>query len=151
MGQGPSSGSATETSSGGGVTTLIGVTAGDRVNFVIHPASQTSSVLLLYNARATYMYRIDGMYEHGEFEVASAYFFKFIAICTENRTGIPLSFLPFGYDHGDLTAPSVDDGNTDEIVLGTDIVIFGSRHNHLYVSHNNDNVDFWEVYSYSYV
>ena len=46
----------------GGGTTVIGVTAGDRINFVIHPASQTSSALLLYNTTATYMYRIDGMY-----------------------------------------------------------------------------------------
>ena len=50
---------------------------------------------------------------------------------------IPQSFLPFGPDHGDLTAPVVDDGSTDEIILGTDVVIFGSRHNRLYVSHNN--------------
>ena len=49
---------------------------------------------------------------------------------------IPQSFLPFGSDHGDLTAPVFDDGNTGEIILGTDVVIFGSRHNRLYVSYN---------------
>ena len=37
-----------------------------------------------------------------------------------------------------MTVPVVDDGSTDEIILGTDIVIFGSRHNRLYVSHNNN-------------
>ena len=46
----------------GGVTTLIGVAAGDRVNFVTHPASQSSSVLSLYNTTATYMYIFDGRY-----------------------------------------------------------------------------------------
>ena len=46
----------------GGVTTLIGVAAGDQVNFVTHPASQSSSVLSLYNTTATYMYIFDGMY-----------------------------------------------------------------------------------------
>ena len=45
----------------GGHTTLIGVSAGDRVNFVTHPASKTSSVLLLYNTTTTYMYRVNGM------------------------------------------------------------------------------------------
>ena len=42
----------------GGSSTLIGVSAGDRINFVTHPASQTSAVLSLYNTTATY--RIDG-------------------------------------------------------------------------------------------
>ena len=44
----------------GGVTTLIGVTAGDRVNFITHPASRSMAVLMLYNTTITY--RIDGMY-----------------------------------------------------------------------------------------
>ena len=44
----------------GGVNTLIGVTAGDRVNFVTHPASQSTAVFMLYNTTTTY--RIDGMY-----------------------------------------------------------------------------------------
>ena len=50
---------------------------------------------------------------------------------------IPQSFLPFGSDHGDLTVPVDDDGSTDEIILGTDVVIFGSRHNRLYVSEHD--------------
>jgi hypothetical protein len=44
----------------GGSGTVIGVSAGDRVNFVTHPASQSSDVLLLYNTTATY--RVDGMF-----------------------------------------------------------------------------------------
>ena len=71
--------------------------------------------------------------------LAFVYFFLFIS--TANDTGgdtrIPRSFLPFGSDHGDLTAPIFDDGNTDEIILGTDVVIFGSRHNRLYVSEHD--------------
>ena len=46
----------------GGVNTLIGVTAGDRVNFVTHPASLSTAVLLLYNTTTIYMYRVNGMY-----------------------------------------------------------------------------------------
>ena len=38
----------------GGSTTLIGVSAGDRVNFITHPASLNSSVLLLDNTTTTY-------------------------------------------------------------------------------------------------
>ena len=45
----------------GGGTTVIGVTAGDRVNFITHPASQSSAVLMLYNTTTTYMYRVNGM------------------------------------------------------------------------------------------
>ncbi len=44
----------------GGSDTVIGVSAGDRVNFITHPASQSSDVLLLFNTTATY--RVDGMY-----------------------------------------------------------------------------------------
>ena len=47
---------------------------------------------------------------------------------------IPQSFLPFGPDQGDLTVPVNDDGSTNGILLGTDVIIFGSRHNQLYVS-----------------
>ena len=43
----------------GGLNTLIGVSAGDRVNFVTHPASLSSSVLSLDNTTITY--RVDGM------------------------------------------------------------------------------------------
>ena len=43
-------------------------------------------------------------------------------------------FLPFGSAHGDSRAPTSDDSSTGEIRLGTDIVIFGSRQNRLYVS-----------------
>ena len=48
---------------------------------------------------------------------------------------IPAGFLPFGSAHGDSRVPRFDDGSTGEIQLGTDIVIFGSRQNRLYVSH----------------
>ena len=41
----------------GGFITLIGVSAGDRVNFITHPASLSSSVLLLDDTTITY--RID--------------------------------------------------------------------------------------------
>ena len=41
----------------GGFRTLIGVSAGDRVNFITHPASLSSSVLLLDDTTITY--RID--------------------------------------------------------------------------------------------
>ena len=43
-------------------------------------------------------------------------------------------FLPFGSAHGDSTVSNTDDGSTDEIELKTDIVIFDSRQNKLYVS-----------------
>ena len=45
-----------------------------------------------------------------------------------------IGFLPFGSAHGDSTAPMLDDGSTNGIQLGTDIVIFGSHQNRLYVS-----------------
>ena len=62
--------------------------------------------------------------------------------CTANdsdsgRGQIPRSFLPFGPDFGDLTVPTSDDGTTDEIILATDVVIFGSSHNRLYVSQHD--------------
>ena len=46
----------------GGFRTLIGASAGDGVNFITHPASLSSSVLLLDNTTTTY--RIDGKF-HG--------------------------------------------------------------------------------------
>ena len=46
----------------------------------------------------------------------------------------PTNFLPFGPAHGDSTVPTLDDGSTGGIQLGTDIVIFGSHQNRLYVS-----------------
>ena len=64
------------------------------------------------------------------------YFFS-AANGTGGDTRIPRSFLSFGPDHGDLTAPVNDDGNTDEIILETDVIIFGSRHNRLYVSEHD--------------
>ena len=51
---------------------------------------------------------------------------------------IPTGFLPFGSAHGDSTVPTRDDDSTEEIQLGTDIVIFGSRQNRLYVSRDYD-------------
>ena len=47
----------------GGIGTLIGVSAGDGVNFITHSASRTSAVLMLDNTTATY--RIDGMLSCG--------------------------------------------------------------------------------------
>ena len=46
----------------GGNTTVIGVTAGDQVNFITHPASRSLAVLMLNNTTTTYMYRVNGMY-----------------------------------------------------------------------------------------
>ena len=46
----------------GGNTTQIGVSAGDRVNFITHPASQSTAVLMLYNTTTTYIYRFNGIY-----------------------------------------------------------------------------------------
>ena len=46
----------------GGNTTVIGVTAGDQVNFITHPASRSTAVLMLYNTTTTYTYRFNGMY-----------------------------------------------------------------------------------------
>ena len=42
--------------------------------------------------------------------------------------------LPYGSAHGDSTLPRSDDGYSNEIRLGTDVVIFGSSYNGLYVS-----------------
>ena len=47
---------------------------------------------------------------------------------------IPIGFLPFGTAHGDSRVPSVDDGSSREIQLGTDVVLFGSHQDRLYVS-----------------
>lgn len=46
--------------------------------------------------------------------------------------------LPYGSDHGDSIVPKNDDGYSEEISLGTDVVIFGFSYNHLYVSHVTD-------------
>ena len=43
----------------GGSMTLIGISAGDRVNFITHPASLSSSVLLLDNTTTTYKFEVD--------------------------------------------------------------------------------------------
>ena len=64
-------------------------------------------------------------------------FIFFFSTANISDRQIPQSFLPFGSDHGDLTAPVFDDGSTGEIILGTDVVIFGSRHNRLYVSEHD--------------
>ncbi len=48
--------------------------------------------------------------------------------------GIPESFLPFGIAYGDSVLRDVDDGSSEEILLGTDVIIFGTRNNRLYVS-----------------
>ena len=47
---------------------------------------------------------------------------------------IPEDFLPFGSAYGDSALRGVDDGSTGEIQLGTDVVIFGTRNDRLYVS-----------------
>lgn len=43
-------------------------------------------------------------------------------------------FLPFGIKYGDVTLTDVDDGSSEEIVLATDAVIFGSIQDRLFVS-----------------
>ena len=48
---------------------------------------------------------------------------------------IPANFLPFGTAHGDSRVPTALVGSTEAIPLGTDVVIFGSHHNTLYVSY----------------
>ena len=57
-------------------------------------------------------------------------------IFLENESGIPIpdGFLPFGLAHGDSIGPRADDGSSEEIRLASDVVIFGLRHNLLYVS-----------------
>ena len=56
---------------------------------------------------------------------------------TANDSGVQIIdvFLPFGPDHGDSTVPARDDGSSEEIVLETGVVIYGSSYNRLYVSH----------------
>ena len=72
---------------------------------------------------------------------ALAYFLFSFFYCTVNdsRSGgqIPRNFLPFGPDRGDSIVPTRDDGATDEIILGTNVIIFGSSHNRLYVSQHD--------------
>ena len=47
---------------------------------------------------------------------------------------IPDNFLPFGLMYGDSVIPPIDDGSSQEVLLGTDVIIFGSRNSRLYVS-----------------
>ena len=49
---------------------------------------------------------------------------------------IPENFLPFGPMYGDTIIPPVDDGSSEEIQLGYDVIIFGTRNDRLYVSLN---------------
>ena len=61
------------------------------------------------------------------------------AICINlvgDGVDIPEGFLPFGLAYGDSVVPSVDDGSSEEIQLETDVFIFGSRGDSLYVSLN---------------
>ena len=59
-------------------------------------------------------------------------------IITGNATVmIPDGFLPFGLLNGDTAITRVDDGSTEEVQLGTDVIIFGSRNSRLYVSLNS--------------
>ena len=50
-----------------------------------------------------------------------------------DTTIIPASFLPFGFAHEDSRGPTSDDDFIGAIQLATDVVIFGSRQNRLYV------------------
>ena len=43
-------------------------------------------------------------------------------------------FLPFGLVSGDSFGPRINGWSSEEIRLGTDVVIFGSRQNRLYDS-----------------
>ncbi len=47
---------------------------------------------------------------------------------------IPDNFLPFGLMYGDTVIPPEDDGSSEEILLETDVIIFGTQNNSLYVS-----------------
>ena len=49
---------------------------------------------------------------------------------------IPEGFLSFGSVYGDSAIHGVDDGSSEEIQLGTDVIIFGYRNGSLYVSLN---------------
>ena len=70
----------------------------------------------------------------------------------ENESGIPVpdGFLPFGPVHGDSIGPRSDDESSEEIRLDTDVIIFGSNHNRLYVSHRFQGVSVYVVDSFSY-
>ena len=57
----------------------------------------------------------------------------------------PPGFLPFGPAYGDTAVPKIDDGSTNEIPLGTDVVIFGSRRSGLYVSLESLNYSYYEM------
>ena len=50
-------------------------------------------------------------------------------------TQIIEGLLPYGSDHGDVTVPTNDDGDSEEISIETEAVIFGFSYNRLYVSH----------------
>ena len=47
---------------------------------------------------------------------------------------IPEGFLPFGSAFGDSALRGVNDGSTGGIQVGTDVIIFGTRNNLLFVS-----------------
>ena len=49
---------------------------------------------------------------------------------------VPDGFLPFGTGFGDSLVPTEDDGSSEEIQLGTDVILFGSRQSSLFVNTN---------------
>lgn len=70
----------------GGVSTLIGVSSGDRINFVTHSASLSSSVLSLDNTTTTY--RVDGKLSH-RFVVCSKFDSRFFSSTGSTTTALP--------------------------------------------------------------
>ena len=55
---------------------------------------------------------------------------------------VPDNFLPFGPLNGDAVVPIIDDGSSEEIRLGADVIIFGTVSNRLYVSQYSSNVPY---------
>ena len=133
----------------GGADTLIGVSAGDRSNFVTHPASLSQSALLLDDTSV--IYRFDSKFplpsvsshvdKTSSLPIQYTLLFQVIKyvlslkLADESGVFISDNFLPFGPAHGDSVTQTVDDGSSEGIRFGTDVIIFGLRQNRLYVSH----------------
>ena len=53
---------------------------------------------------------------------------------------VPDNFLPFGPLYGDAVVPIIDDDSSEGIRLVSDVVIFGTVGNRLYVSWCSSNI-----------
>ena len=51
-----------------------------------------------------------------------------------NSFTVPDTFLPFGIKYGDTPVPRRNDGDSNRILLSTDVWLFGYRQRSLYVS-----------------